>query len=91
MYNEVKCICPVCGGSGYCQVTQYVLGFGGFNLHNPDSFNELSEAQLKRLYIDILEEDFVCLDCQHAFNPYEEHEKGLAANKRDFILNKILI
>lgn len=31
MYNEVFYNCPKCGGTGYMQIGQIVLGFEGFD------------------------------------------------------------
>jgi len=84
MYNEVFCMCPNCGGSAYCQVRQYVLGFGGFHLQNPDSFDELTEEQLEDLYEELKNSFFSCEDCGEYFNPYKE------SPERKRILSKII-
>lgn len=40
MYNEVYKKCPICGKSGTLQISQIVLGFGCFDLDNPQSIIE---------------------------------------------------
>lgn len=36
VYNEVFYTRPKCGGRGYMQISQLVLGFSGFDLENPE-------------------------------------------------------
>lgn len=75
MYNEVFCNCPACGGTGYMQIGQIVLGFGGFNLNDYSTLEDLSEEDLLELRARILKENFICQDCGHVFNPYMEKNK----------------
>jgi hypothetical protein len=47
MYNEVFLKCPRCGKSCTEQISQVTLGFGGFDLDNPESLAAaLDEQQL---------------------------------------------
>lgn len=72
MYNEVFSTCPVCGGRGYMQIHQIVLGFGGFYIDDTDSLaDQLDEDQLQELHRCVMEGMFVCEggDCHHHFNP----------------------
>ena len=79
MYNEVFCTCPKCGGSGYMQIHQIVLGFGEFHLNDPNTLKELTISQLHELKEAIMDDKFWCEndDCRHGFNLYtkEEEEK----------------
>ena len=48
MYNEVFLKCPRCGKSCTEQISQVTLGFGGFDLDNPESLAAaLDEQQLR--------------------------------------------
>lgn len=72
MYNEVFKKCPKdnCDGFGYMQIHQIVLGFGRFNLDNPESLSkELNIEQLKELK-DAVEHNrwFECETCLETFN-----------------------
>lgn len=64
MYNEVFKKCPKCGGRGYMQISQIVLGFGDFDLDRPSSLEDYSEAELLQLESHLRDEDnrFVCGD-----------------------------
>lgn len=74
MYNEVWYPCPEpeCNGMGLMQISQIVMGFGNFRLHDLDTLSELSEDELRELKERVLEDDFSCEDCGHVFNPYTE-------------------
>lgn len=77
MYNEVFYPCPSegCHGLGYMQIKpQIVLGFGGFNLLDPDTLKELSVEQLHELKAAVLEDKFRCTSCEHWFNPYHNDD-----------------
>ena len=61
MYNEVFTVCPKCGKSVMEQIGQVVLGFGGFNLDNPESLAEqLTVEELKELHQKVKETRFYC-------------------------------
>lgn len=61
MYNEVYKSCPECGKRCEIQIHQIVLGFGQFDLDNPDSLAEqLDEDQLLELKEAVNEEKFWC-------------------------------
>ena len=67
MYNEVFCECPKCGGFGYLQVPQFVLGFGGFYLDRPETMLELSYEDLLKLKSILGKERFECEKCGNYF------------------------
>ena len=68
MYNEVWKRCPECGHSAYMQIPQIVLGFGNFNLDNPESIaEELSESEIETLFEYIGEDRFECKECGNCF------------------------
>lgn len=78
MYNEVFANCPECSGQGYLQIGQIVLGFGGFNISNPEGLAEqLDEDDLRTLHERVKDETFVCQDCHHGFNPLVDSKKNL--------------
>jgi hypothetical protein len=61
MYNEVFKKCPHCpNGVGYMQIAQVVLGFGGFNLDDPSTLEDLSMQELKLLKDRIHDDTFSC-------------------------------
>ncbi len=56
MYNEVYKTCPTCGGKGIMQITQIVLGFGCFDLDNPESItSKLNENEVRLLVNEVKE------------------------------------
>lgn len=61
MYNEVFKKCPSCGGIGYMQISQIVLGFGGFDLDKPSTLADLSLADLQELQAAIKDDWFQCI------------------------------
>ena len=68
MYNEVFKKCPRCGGRGYLQIGQIVLGFGEFNLDDPEDLaRKLSEEQMRALAERVKEEWFRCEKCERGF------------------------
>jgi len=81
MYNEVFCRCPKCGGRGYMQISQLVLGFGGFDLENYDTLRDLDIDDIMELKARIMCKDFVCDNCGHVFNPYEDKDRELLIHK----------
>ena len=61
MYNEVFKKCPHCkDGVGYLQIHQIVLGFGGFDLDNPFTLEELSVDDLRELRDAVEGKAFYC-------------------------------
>jgi phage terminase large subunit GpA-like protein len=64
MFNEVKCRCPHCGTVNILQVSQYELGFGDFDIQDPETFRELEEHSLRDLLMEIEEESFYCESCE---------------------------
>ena len=86
MYNEVFKKCPHCNGSGYLQIHQIVLGFGGFNLDNPESIaRELNLDQIKELKEAVEGEWFRCENCSETFQMGGED----ITNEKIKILNSI--
>lgn len=67
MFNEVFCTCPQCGSQSYLQVPEFVLGFGGFDLENPETLLELSYEDLDDLRAIIDKEHFRCEKCKNYF------------------------
>lgn len=81
MYNEVFCKCPRCGGRGYMQISQIVLGFGGFDLDNYHTLDDLDIDHIMELRARVLNKDFVCDDCGNIFNPYRDTSRELLIYK----------
>lgn len=77
MYNEVFYTCPECKGRGYMQISQLVLGFGGFDLENHETLRDLDTDYLLELKARVLDDNFICDDCGHVFNPYKKDKKLL--------------
>jgi hypothetical protein len=70
MYNEVFKKCPNCKrGVGYLQIHQIVLGFGGFDLDDPD----LTLDELKELRDTVYGETFYCKS--KAYNIWGDESK----------------
>lgn len=67
MFNEIFCKCPQCGAQGYLQLPEFVLGFGGFDLENPETLLELSYEDLDALRAIIDKESFNCEKCENYF------------------------
>lgn len=70
MYNEVFKRCPHCGGRGYLQISQIVLGFGCFDLDDPEDLaDKLNEPQLLKLADRVKDEWFRCQnqECERGF------------------------
>lgn len=87
MYNEVFCRCPECGSYAYMQISQIVLGFGGFYLDQPETMADLDDDELIRLREAVAEDPFRCEPsfpgdddedqwCGHTFNPYWEDNES---------------
>ena len=73
MYNEVWKRCPECGHSAYMQIPQMVLGFGNFNLDEPESIAEqLSEDEILQLFEYIKGDKFEC-ECGNYFSLNEKN------------------
>lgn len=78
MYNEVFKSCPHCkSGSGYMQIHQIVLGFGGFNLDNPESIaRQLNKDEIVELKEAVEREGwFKCQQCDRTFPVSEQSEE----------------
>ena len=77
MYNEVFKTCPKCGHKGYMQIMQIVLGFGGFDLDNFDTLDELTEEQLYMLHDEVRDHWFKCEnnDCGDCFQLNAPNDK----------------
>lgn len=77
MYNEVWKKCPHCdSGRGYMQISQVVLGFGGFYLDDPRTLEDLSLEELKRLREQVYDDYFVCgnKDCGRSFRMLSDQD-----------------
>ena len=81
MYNEVVCRCPNCGGRGYMQISQLVLGFGEFDLENYDTLRDLDIDYIIELKARVISKDFVCGNCDNRFNPYKDKDRDLLIHK----------
>lgn len=87
MYNEVFKTCPKCGHLAYAQISQIVLGFGGFNLENPERIaEELTENEIIQLVACVKDTWFECHDCG---NTFKLNEKKNTNDKTD-LLKKLL-
>lgn len=83
MYNEVFKKCPHCSnGTGYLQIHQIVLGFGGFNLDDPNSLNRLSLDELSQLREAVTGGDFHCLGRWHPLFGREDNAGGCGGTFR---------
>lgn len=62
MYNEVRKQCYNCGATCEIQIPQVVLGFGGFNLDDPnsDAIQDLTYEQKLELKEYVEAESFYC-------------------------------
>lgn len=60
MFNEVYKSCYNCGARCEIQIPQVVLGFGGFDLDNPNSTEHLTLEQKNELAEYVNEESFYC-------------------------------
>jgi len=86
MYNEVFKKCPKCGKFGYMQISQIVLGFGGFYLDYPESLaKQLDIDEIKLLFERVEDDGFLC-ECGNYFTL---HEKKNTDEKIELI-NKLL-
>ena len=74
MYNEVFKRCPYCGGRGVMQISQIVLGFGEFNLDDPEDIaSRLSQDDVCELIRMVKEENrFRCDKCDETFEIGED-------------------
>lgn len=88
MYNEVFVKCPTCNCHAYCQISQIVLGFGGFYLDRPDTLEALSTDELTRLREAISGEYFCCRsDKCGPFIPYPAD--GLSMDEKHALIHKL--
>ena len=84
MFNEIFCKCPRCENQGYLQIPQFVLGFGEFNLENPETLLELSYDDLDVLKAILDEDHFYCMNCKNYFLYSPERENKLEHIKKLF-------
>lgn len=70
MYNEVFKECPECGGKMYLQIPQVVYGFGGFDIDDKSTFQDLTVHELEKLKEYLRGETFSCQDedCYNTWN-----------------------
>jgi len=83
MYNEVFKACPECHSSAIMQIPQITLGFGGFNLDDPESIaKELTPEEIDQLieYVKDKHRYFEC-PCQHIFQIQDTAEKSASVTK----------
>lgn len=86
MYNEVFKKCPNCrDGVGYMQISQIVLGFGNFDLDDPNSLNDLSLEELRELRSAVLQDSFAC-DGDRSLWPFAEKDDSKDICRRIFWL-----
>lgn len=86
MYNEVYKFCPECGGVGYTQIPQIVLGFGGFDLDNFKSIEgRLTVEEIEKLHEYVKDKYFTCqqADCHHHFKFDEKGTKTRTKQRWD--------
>lgn len=62
MFNEVYVPCE-CGSKACAQISQVVLGFGEFNLSEPETYSNLDEDEKSRLFKLAKEAHFHCEGC----------------------------
>lgn len=61
MYNEVYRNCPECNKQCRVQIGQIVLGFGGFNLSNPEELaGMLTGEEIETLREYLVDKTFYC-------------------------------
>ena len=87
MYNEVFKNCPKCNGLGYMQISQIVLGFGGFYLDSPSMLADKLEIDEIKLLFERVEKGY--FDCEKCGNHFTLHEKKNTDEKIELI-NKYL-
>jgi len=77
MYNEVFKKCPHCGKKGYMQISQVVLGFGGFDLDDPTTLSELNLEELKMLQERVYDDYFSCKSesCGNSFRIFADADE----------------
>lgn len=87
MFNEVFKKCPVCGGRGYMQIHEIVLGFGGFDLDDPRTLGKLTIPQLYELHgaVDRPNQHFLCDDCQDYFTLAQANDKQIIEDRDELI------
>jgi hypothetical protein len=82
MYNLVYCRCPECQTKAEIQITQVVLGFGEFDLDDPESLaddDKLNEDTLIFLKECVVDEWFYCEndECNtYKFNPFRVEKQA---------------
>lgn len=77
MYNEVFKKCPHCGSKGFMQISQVVLGFGGFDLDDPTTLSKLTLEELKMLQECVNNDYFSCMaeSCGNSFRLLPDADK----------------
>jgi len=87
MYNEVFKKCPRCGGKGYMQVHQIVLGFGEFDLDRPETMEKLSVADLHELHAAVSNrnEHFSCEACNNWFTLDQANGEDTVQERHELI------
>ncbi len=78
MFNEVLKSCPSCGARAMAQIRQVVLGFGNFDLDQPESLaRHHTLAELRDLEDAVRDEStwFEC-SCGHRFRLLDDIEAG---------------
>ncbi len=69
MYNECFKRCVKCGVQNEIQISQVVLGFGGFDLDDPpDLAEKLNESELRKLRSIVEDEYFRCRSCGYDYS-----------------------
>lgn len=74
MYNEVFKDCPTCDAPCMIQIPQIVLGFGGFNLSDPDDLRlKLEPNELDQLWAILKDKSFYCIRTIHKDEGSDEY------------------
>lgn len=81
MYNEVYKSCPYCGKTTESQIPQVVLGFGEFNLDDPESIaKRLTVEETQQLVLYVKDKNFYCQQCGSFFKcntKKEDHQEKI--------------
>lgn len=90
MYNEVFKDCPKCNHRCEVQIGQIVLGFGEFNLDDPNSLaDKLTGAEIVELGRMLKDKTFWCVESQGGCGTHftafgETHEMRMALASQFF-------
>lgn len=92
MYNEVFVRCPYCFETVCSQISQIVLGFGGFDLNDEKTLEQLDDDELSLLVDIVVENDlnFYCEKCNTSFNFSEISKSNNENPTRQKLLKKLL-